>query len=70
MRTITVDILQDEALNLLKDLEALNVIRLHETKGDSNVKNINAIKSYKGLMAKQSPEEIDKQLDDLRKEWD
>ncbi|HTK21148.1 MAG TPA: hypothetical protein VL442_16610 [Mucilaginibacter sp.] len=70
MRTITVDILQDEALNLLKDLEALNVIRLHETNGDSDVKNINAIKSYKGLMTKQSPEEIDKQLDDLRKEWD
>jgi hypothetical protein len=70
MKTITVDILQDEALNLLKDLEAMNVIRLHDTDEAKRIQHINAIKSYKGLMTKQSPEEIDKQLDDLRKEWD
>jgi hypothetical protein len=70
MKTVTVDILQDEALNLLKDLEAMNVIRLHGNDDTKYEKHISAIKSYKGLMTKQSPEEIDKQLDDLRKEWD
>ncbi|HWD87160.1 MAG TPA: hypothetical protein VG367_03470 [Mucilaginibacter sp.] len=70
MKTITVDILQDEALNLLKDLEAMNVIRLHEVDEAEHAQRINAIKSYKGLMTKQSREEIDKQLNDLRNEWD
>jgi hypothetical protein len=70
MKTITIDILQDEALNLLKDLEAMNVIKLHETPEGNYTQHIDAIKSYKGLMTKQSPEEIDKQLNDLRKEWD
>jgi len=31
MTTITVDILDDKALNLLKGLEELNVIKLHDT---------------------------------------
>jgi hypothetical protein len=69
MRTVTVDILQDEALNLLKDLEALNVIRLHSTHktGDKSQK---LSEKYKGTMSRQTREEVDQQLNDLRKEWD
>ena len=70
MTTVTLDILDNKALNLLKDLEALKVIRLHHPKEDNSASAIARIKSYKGLMTKQSPEEIDKQLDDLRNEWD
>jgi hypothetical protein len=70
MRTVTVDILKDEALNLLKDLEALNVIRLHHGKEEKGPLSVNKIKSYKGLMSKQPLDEIDKQLNDLRNEWD
>ncbi|OKS88024.1 hypothetical protein [Mucilaginibacter polytrichastri] len=68
MKTITVDILQDEALNLLKDLEALNVIRLHNEDEEIRPKE-NLSKKYKGAMSKQSREEIEKQLHDLSNEW-
>jgi len=57
-------------LNLLKDLEELKVIRLHPPKEDNRSLAIARIKSYKGLMTKQTPEEIDKQIDDMRNEWE
>jgi hypothetical protein len=62
--------LDDNALSLLKDLELLKIIKLHPQADDKTILSINRIKSYKGLMTKQSPEEIDKQLKDLRNEWD
>ena len=65
MQTITLDILDNKALNLLKDLEALNVIRLYET--DKQL--VKSVKDLKGKMERQSIEEIDKQLSDLRNEW-
>ena len=67
MTTITLDILDDKAMDLLKDLEAMHVIRLHDTEITTEPKSV---KKYKGLMTKQSIEEIDKQLNDLRNEWD
>jgi hypothetical protein len=70
MRTVTVDILKDEAFNLLKDLETLKVIRLHNIEDENQEHAINSIKKYKGLMSKQTLEEIDQQLSELRKEWD
>ncbi|MEO6851891.1 MAG: hypothetical protein ABI203_10600 [Mucilaginibacter sp.] len=71
MRTVTVDILDDKAINLLKDLETLNVIKLHDTKeGDVERASTNMSAKYGGSMSKQSREEIDKQLDELRNSWD
>jgi hypothetical protein len=70
MQTITLDILDDNALNLLKNLEALNVIRLHGVKEDRRTRSKDALKSYKGLMTKQPLDEIAQQLKDLRNEWD
>ena len=66
MTTVTLDILDDKAINLLKDLEAMNIIRLHEAE---NVP-VNSFTKYKGQLSKQSIDEIDKQLDELRNEWD
>jgi hypothetical protein len=71
MKTITVDILQDEALNLLKDLEAMNVIRLHNEDPNGRPQSSNLMSAkYKGTMSKQSRDDVDKQLNDLRNEWD
>jgi hypothetical protein len=71
MKTATVDILQDRAMNLLKDLEALNVIRLpSEDNSDQNGINKSLSAKYSGAMTKQPIEEVDKQLNDLRNEWD
>jgi hypothetical protein len=70
MRTVTLDILKDEAFNLLKDLEALKIIRIKTDKNESTSTHLNLSAKYSGAMSKQSPKEIDKQLSDLRKEWD
>ncbi len=68
MRTVTLDILKDEAYNLLKDLEILKVIRIQNDTGEEQVtQNLSA--KYNGAMSKQSAEEIDRQLNDLRDEW-
>jgi hypothetical protein len=70
MRTVTLDILKDEGFNLLKDLEALKIIRIKTDKEGLTSAPLNLAAKYSGAMSKQSPKEIDKQLNDLRKEWD
>ncbi len=65
MRTITLDILDDKAVNLLRDLEALNVIRIQESK-EEPFSGADFAKKYSGAMTKQPIEEIEKQLRDLR----
>jgi hypothetical protein len=69
MRTVTLDILKDEGFNLLKDLEALKIIRI-KNNDELKASTSNLAAKYSGAMSKQSPEEIDKQLNDLRNEWD
>jgi hypothetical protein len=70
MRTVTLDILDDKAVNLLKDLEALKIIRIQNNKDEIKPLAVDLAKKYSGAMTKQSREEIDKQLKDLRNEWD
>ena len=70
MTTITLDILDDKAINLLKDLEAMNVIRIQSNSDELKTPSQNLSAKYSGAMTKQPLEEIDKQLNDLRNEWD
>ena len=70
MTTITLDILDDNAMNLLKDLELLKVIRLHDISEPEAITPPKSVKKYKGLMTPQTVEEIEKQLSDLRNEWE
>ncbi|HMI01416.1 MAG TPA: hypothetical protein VK541_02990 [Pedobacter sp.] len=70
MTTLTIDVLNDKALNLLKDLELLKIIRVRKDKKVVNSSSENLITKYKGAMTTQPLREIDKQLDDLRKEWE
>lgn len=64
--TITIDILNDKALDLLRDLESLKIIRLPKEKNESKDMPANLIAKYKGSMSKQPLIEVDKQLNDLR----
>lgn len=70
MTTVTIDILNEKALNLLQDLELLKLIRLRKDKVESNISGINLVAKYKGAMTRQSINEIDQQLKDLRNEWE
>lgn len=68
MRTVTIDIINEKALNLLRDLELLKLIRLRPDKTEKKDK-INWL-SYKGKMTKRPIDSIDKQIDELRNEWE
>jgi hypothetical protein len=71
MKTITIDILNEKAMDLLKNLEILKLIRLRKEKyGEKDVSAVNLIAKYKGAMSKQSLDEVDKQLNELRNGWE
>lgn len=62
--TVTIDVLSDKALDLLRSLENMNVVRLHE--GTLQMKDTSAIRFLKGKMTKQPIEEVERQLRELR----
>ena len=70
MQTITIDILNNKALNLLKDLELLELIRLRRDISNSTTITSEWSTKYKGSMTKQRIDEIDYHLNELRKEWE
>lgn len=70
MKKITIDILNDKALDLLHDLELLKIIRIRKEKRDPMDGSANLVAKYKGSMSKQPLIEVDKQLIDLRNEWE
>ncbi len=67
MQTVTIDILNEKAMKLLRDLESLQLIRVRPEKKPTPT---NWVKQYRGAMSKQSLPEIDQQLDELRNEWE
>lgn len=62
--TVTIDVLNDNALELLRKLENLSVIRLRES--TLQMKDTSAIRFLKGKMTKQPIEEVERQLRELR----
>lgn len=69
MQTVTVDIINNKAIKLLQDLELLQLIRVRREK-QAPASTVNWTAKYKGAMTKQSLNNIDKQLKDLRSEWE
>jgi hypothetical protein len=69
VRTLTLDIINDKAIQLLYDLEGLQLIRIHNQK--SQIENrVDFVKKYKGSMTKQSIQDIDQQINEMRNEWE
>lgn len=69
MQTITIDIINKEAIRLLRDLEMLKLIRMRKGK-QAKGHTIDWATKYKGAMTKQPMGEIDHQLNELRGEWE
>jgi hypothetical protein len=69
MRSITIDILNHKAIKLLKELERLQIIRLREEEKPKS-KSSTYWQKYKGSLAKQPLNILDKQLAELRGEWE
>ena len=68
MQTITIDIINEKALRLLKDLELLQLIRLRKEKIEQP-ETLDFTK-YKGILSKQSITEVEQQLHELRNGWE
>ena len=69
MQSLIIDIVNAKALKLLQDLELLQLIRVRKEKPQQSI-SVNWAIRYKGTMTKQPLTEIDKQLNDLRNEWE
>ncbi len=69
MQTVTIDIINEKALSLLKNLEGLKLIRIRKNSAEPK-DSINRITKYKGAMQKESIEDIDNQLNELRGSWE
>ncbi|GAA4301350.1 hypothetical protein [Compostibacter hankyongensis] len=63
MQTVTIDILNNKALQLLRALETLKLICMRRGK---SLPAVNWAKKYKGAMKKQPLADIDHQLKSLR----
>ncbi|MCF2516765.1 hypothetical protein [Dyadobacter sp. CY351] len=64
-QTITVDIINEKALNLLMDMERLELISLRKEERKAPADRLQ-IAQYKGVMSKQSIQDVDTHLDELR----
>lgn len=69
MQTITIDVINKKALMLLKDLELLQLIRMRKEREFQRT-SIDWATKYKGAMTKQPMIDIDRQLNELRNEWE
>jgi hypothetical protein len=67
IQTVTIDIINDKAIKLLQDLELLNLIRMRKENTPSIT---NWSERYKGAMSKQPMVDIERQLKELRNEWE
>lgn len=69
IQTLTIDIINEKAVKLIQDMELLKLIRIR-TEKNYEEKTINLAAKYKGAMQKQQLNEVDDQLNDLRKSWE
>jgi hypothetical protein len=65
MQTVTIDILNEHALTLLKDLEVLKIIRVRKEKNEVKQPSPNLVAKYKGAMTRQPIQEVEQQFNDM-----
>ena len=67
MQTITIEILDEKALAVLKDLALQHMIKMQQI--DPTVYEAAQMKSLKGAMKRQLISDVYNQLNELRNEW-
>jgi len=68
VQTLTIDILNEKAMKLLKDLENLKLIRVRKKLSPAK-KTVNWVEKYNGAMKKEPLADTDTQLKELRNAW-
>ena len=68
MKTVTVELRNNNALNLLKNLELIDVIRVIDE--DSKGSNGHLAASLRGSISKNRAQDLNNQLEQSREEWE
>ncbi|KQS24764.1 hypothetical protein [Dyadobacter sp. Leaf189] len=66
METYVVELTHDKALQLLRDLEALNVIRIHQNE-ERTAPGLSS--KYRGTLTKEEGKALSKHISQTRSEW-
>lgn len=69
MQTVTIDILNEKAIMLLRSLELQQLIKVHGLHGKEKPSQVEW-KKYKGAMTKQPESVVEEQLTKLRNDWE
>jgi hypothetical protein len=67
IHTVTIDVINNNAMKLLQELERLRLIHIHT---DAPRPTVHWATRHKGTMSKQPLADIDNQLDELRNGWE
>lgn len=66
METLVVELTHKNALQLLKDLEAMDIIRLHS---EEEVPKKKLSDKYRGILPKEAGEDLINHVNQMRNEW-
>jgi hypothetical protein len=66
METLVVELTHKNALQLLKDLEALDIIRL---RGEKDLPKKKLSEKYRGVLPKEAGEDLVNHVNQVRNEW-
>lgn len=69
MRTITIDILNEKVLELLKKLEELNLVKVQKNNTLTENRDSKKPSNYKGIISKKAGSEIQNYIKQSRAEW-
>lgn len=70
MKTVTLDVLNDKALNLLKDLEMLNWIKVRKEEKAVSSTKVKLSDKYRGIINKEQGQDLDLHIKQMRSEWE
>jgi hypothetical protein len=71
MQTVTIDILNSKAMQLLEDLEILQLIRLRKEKKESGSEEVPIKPSnFRGVLSAETTEKWNAHIEQTRNEWD
>ncbi|WAC10277.1 hypothetical protein [Dyadobacter pollutisoli] len=66
METLVVELTHKNALRLLRDLEEMNIIRLHDST-ESDSKKLS--EKYRGVLSKEESHDLSRHIGESRDEW-
>ena len=66
MNTITVELINNKAMQLLQDLDAMHIIKLHEPEVTPKIK---LPEKYRSILSKEEGIYLNKHIDQMRSEW-